>query len=71
MAMSIVIAERPLGIPRDKAFIEAMTIMNRDIPMCLKIDRDKCWRARLSQRFWLDNQPLLKKAGFREMWVTP
>lgn len=69
MAMSIVIADRPLAIPKDKAFLEAMTIMNRGIPMCIKIKRDDCWRARLSLKFWTDNMTMLKKAGFRETWV--
>ena len=67
--MSIVIADRPLALPRDKAFLEAMTIMNREIPMCHKIKKDDCWRARLSLKFWTDNRVLLEQAGFKQTWV--
>ncbi len=69
MAMAIVIADRPLTIPRDAAFFEALSVLNSDIPMCHKIKRDDCWRARIGLSFWIEHKSILEQAGFRETWI--
>lgn len=70
MANGIVVAERPKDMPTSELFYEAIGIMNREIPMCLLIKRDNCWRARLSLKFWNEHRRLLEKAGFYQSYVA-
>lgn len=70
MATGIVIAERPEDAPTSGLFYEAIGLMNNEIPMCLLIKRDKCWRARLSLKFWNEHRRQLEKAGFYQSYIA-